>query len=448
MLVLKVSAAGFLFLWLGVFITAAPTGVPSSTPTDQPTTLLPTAQPSITGLVVTLDVSMTVDSELSDEQVTTLTDTILSAYNVEEDDISTEISYTTSGSLELDLPEDVTAEEVGDSVVSTLAEALGVHPRDVTVVSVDLETGEVVYTVSSSSYDDTAALQTSLDSLDLTVLESDLQELLPGATIVENSVEEDVTVDVTVVIDGSAADNIGSGNAAVTSALADQGYTVETSVAIVTAAPSMSPSFTTVVPSASPSITGIVVTLSLSKSGEVFDAAELASFTEEIAASYGVSVSDVDVSATYTVSGSVSLDSFPEDLSSETIEALLEESIAESLGLHARDVEVVVDPTTGEATYNVIVSDSSTAEEVLSSLQADAFVDDLNANLASENPLVSVGSVEASEDIVMDLVVTVDATESTVDVTDASAEVVGQFESQGYDADVESNVGFIVKFCF
>ena len=448
MLVLKVSAAGFLFLWLGVFITAAPTGVPSSTPTDQPTTLLPTAQPSITGLVVTLDVSMTVDSELSDEQVTTLTDTILSAYNVEEDDISTEISYTTSGSLELDLPEDVTAEEVGDSVVSTLAEALGVHPRDVTVVSVDLETGEVVYTVSSSSYDDTAALQTSLDSLDLTVLESDLQELLPGATIVENSVEEDVTVDVTVVIDGSAADNIGSGNAAVTSALADQGYTVETSVTIVTAAPSVSPSFTTVVPSASPSITGIVVTLSLSKSGEVFDAAELASFTEEIAASYGVSVSDVDVSATYTVSGSVSLDSFPEDLSSETIEALLEESIAESLGLHARDVEVVVDPTTGEATYNVIVSDSSTAEEVLSSLQADAFVDDLNANLASENPLVSVGSVEASEDIVMDLVVTVDATESTVDVTDASAEVVGQFESQGYDADVESNVGFIVKFCF
>ena len=448
MLVLKVSAAGFLFLWLGVFITAAPTGVPSSTPTDQPTTLLPTAQPSITGLVVTLDVSMTVDSELSDEQVTALTDTILSAYNVEEDDISTEISYTTSGSLELDLPEDVTAEEVGDSVVSTLAEALGVHPRDVTVVSVDLETGEVVYTVSSSSYDDTAALQTTLDTLDLTVLESDLQELLPGATIVENSVEEDVTVDVTVVIDGSAADNIGSGNAAVTSALADQGYTVETSVAIVTSAPSVSPSFTTVVPSASPSITGIVVTLSLSKSGEVFDAAELASFTEEIAASYGVSVSDVDVSATYTVSGSVSLDSFPEDLSSETIEALLEESIAESLGLHARDVEVVVDPTTGEATYNVIVSDSSTAEEVLSSLQADAFVDDLNANLASENPLVSVGSVEASEDIVMDLVVTVDATESTVDVTDASAEVVGQFESQGYDADVESNVGFIVKLCF
>ena len=421
-----------------MFITAAPTGSPTKTPSLSPTTLVPSAQPSITGLVVTLDMSRPVEEDLTTEELTAISDAVLTAYGVTEEDVTTDVAYTASGSLELDLPAGISTEEVEESVASNLADVLGVHPRDVTVVSVDLETGEVVYTVSSDSYSDTALLQTQLEGLDLNALEESLQEDIPGANIVNNVVQEEIVADVSVVVDGSAADNVGQGNTEALSALATQGFNnVAVDVAIVTASPSVSPSFTTTVPTASPSVTGVVVTLSLSKTGEILTAEELEAFAEDIATSYGVAASDVDIQATYAVSGTMQLDTLPEGVTQEELETFLEQGIADSLGVHPRDVTVAVDPESGTVTYTVTSEDNSSAQTTQASLDTADFLSSLNENLAEANDALVVTAVEA-EPVVMDVVVTVDATEATADVTETSSQIVQDFESQGYSADTES----------
>ena len=71
----------------------------------------------------------------------------------------------------------------------------------------------------------------------------------------------------------------------------------------------------------------------------------------------------------------------PEDCSEEElrqIEKVLEESIADSAGLNPEDVEVTVDPETGEAKYVISCDDPTLAEETQKVLQADDFVQNVN----------------------------------------------------------------------
>ena len=71
----------------------------------------------------------------------------------------------------------------------------------------------------------------------------------------------------------------------------------------------------------------------------------------------------------------------PEDCSEEElrqIEKVLEESIADSAGLNSEDVEVTVDPETGEAKYVISCDDPTLAEETQKVLQADDFVQNVN----------------------------------------------------------------------
>ena len=71
----------------------------------------------------------------------------------------------------------------------------------------------------------------------------------------------------------------------------------------------------------------------------------------------------------------------PEDCSEEElrqIEKVLQESIADSAGLNPEDVEVTVDPETGEAKYVISCDDPTLAEETQKVLQADDFVQNVN----------------------------------------------------------------------
>ena len=47
-----------------VLITSSPTFAPSTAPSSKPTTLQPSAQPSITGLVITIDVTSNIGSQI------------------------------------------------------------------------------------------------------------------------------------------------------------------------------------------------------------------------------------------------------------------------------------------------------------------------------------------------------------------------------------------------
>ena len=90
--------------------------------------------------------------------------------------------------------------------------------------------------------------------------------------------------------------------------LNNDGFDVTTDVAIVTARPTLSPSFTTTIPSASPSVTGIVVTLTLSRTDELLNVTEIENLESSLADQYGITRDDVTVDVSYIVNGVIQID--------------------------------------------------------------------------------------------------------------------------------------------
>ena len=207
-----------------------------------------------------------------------------------------------------------------------------------------------------------------------------------------------------------------------------------TDVAIVTPVPSVSPSFTTLLPSPSPSITGIVVTLTLTATDVTLDASDLET---QIANEYGVDIDDVTIDTSYTVSGTIDID-IPEDVSDDELQVILQDSIADALGVHSSDVEVNVDPSTGDVTYNIVSEDDNAASILQDALESSSFLDDLNSEVSETLPSASVSEVNADDEVQVEVVVTIDASESDIDVEDANVRAVAELEDQGFSTDAET----------
>lgn len=436
-----------------VFIISAPTTKPTAAPIMQPTTSIPSAQPTITGLIVNFELSTVATDDLTPEEISNLSALVMDAYNVTEEDISTEVIYSVTGELELDnIPDDVTSEELEDAVIESIAEELGVHPKDVEIESIDMDSGVVIYTVSSDNYNATDAVMDSMEELDISNVEDNLQDYIPGIEIVSSDlVSDDVVVSIEYVVDVSDPVTEVDLNAAedeLIDNMIDSMTVSDVTVEIITAKPSVSPTFTTMIPTQQPSITGIVVVIEISKAGESLNTTELDDLTEEIAADYGVDPTSVDIEESYTFSGSLDIDDLPEDLSEDELEELLEQSIADSVGLHVMNVDVNVDSETGEVTYTITVDDESIAADTQAIMDSVDYVDTLNTEVVEtaselnlpEESVPTVSEVEVEEQIVMDLSITVDANESEEDVDDVTQSIVDQYEQDGYDTDSDMNI--------
>eukprot|EP00492_Amphilonche_elongata_P003680 TRINITY_DN4034_c0_g1_i1.p1 TRINITY_DN4034_c0_g1~~TRINITY_DN4034_c0_g1_i1.p1 ORF type:complete len:223 (+),score=43.83 TRINITY_DN4034_c0_g1_i1:559-1227(+) len=187
-----------------------------------------------------------------------------------------------------------------------------------------------------------------------------------------------------------------------------------------------------------PSVTGIVVTLTLSRSGDLLSSSDVDALESQIASDYGVNPDDVTVDATFTVSGSVDVDNIPADVTDSQLEEILEENIADTLGIHSSDVYVVVDPSSGDVTYTVSSDTDVGASALQDTLESSSFASDLTVEILDDLPTASVGSVTADPNIDMALVVTIDATESTVDIEEANTHVVSNFDDDGFSTDSET----------
>ena len=177
-----------------VFITSVPSTSPSTTPIVFPTTLLPSAQPSITGLVVTIDVTNVATSPLTRLELNQLSNTVIDAFDVSPNDVTTEVAYTTSGSLSLLISEASTEDEITEGTIASLAELLNVHPRDVTITSVDLSTGKVEYEISTDSFAETSRVQADLEALSNDNIEDAMQEFIPSLEVYTNDIDDDIEV--------------------------------------------------------------------------------------------------------------------------------------------------------------------------------------------------------------------------------------------------------------
>ena len=71
-------------------------------------------------------------------------------FNVTEDQVSVDVTYSSEGSMVIDVPADssLTEEEIEQEIAESISEELGIHISDVTV-DYDPESGEVIYVIYS-----------------------------------------------------------------------------------------------------------------------------------------------------------------------------------------------------------------------------------------------------------------------------------------------------------
>jgi len=364
-----------------------------------------------------------------------ITNSIMNAFDISNDELSSKVVYVSSGTLDLaSILDGTTEEDVEVAVKEGLMNLLQVHPNDIIVSVVDLDTGLVEYEISVDTYDEAEIIQSKLlDDLANDILEDEIQDSIPSIALDTHIVSNDVEVSVTAVIDASDVENIGVSNRLVSEALATQGLLVEFDVAIVTSAPTMSPSFTTLIPSAAPSITGIVVTMSITGTPETLNATKLQSLSSDIANDFGVNEGDVVAELTYAVSGTFLVEGLSDvDKSSEDAKIILEEIIADILNVHSSSVAVTVDPSNGEVSYSVTADNNAAAESVQTLMETSSFADVVNVELLDHLPGVVVTSLKVEDEIVVNAILIIDASDSEEDISDVSERVTDVLENDGY----------------
>ena len=72
-----------------------------------------------------------------------MTSEVIGSFNVNASDVTTDIDYVSTGSIQLSVDGETTQDEVINAMTSTLTELLDIHPRDVTIISVDLHSGSL-----------------------------------------------------------------------------------------------------------------------------------------------------------------------------------------------------------------------------------------------------------------------------------------------------------------
>ena len=194
----------------------------------------------------------------------------------------------------------------------------------------------------------------------------------------------------------------------------------------------MSPSVAPVtsVPSASPSITGAVATVSMS--GVVTDeltTAEISSLVSDLAAIYGVSTEDVDLSVGYVASGTLDV-VIPADVSEEEALSALQQSLSDVLGVHPKDVVVSID-NDGVVSYQISGETYEDVESVIAEVGAESFVATLESDLAEGDSGVTISAVTVSNTVESVISATVDTTDATGDVENAATAIQTLTETYG-----------------
>jgi hypothetical protein len=139
------------------YVTMAPSFVPSTTPT----TSIPTVAPSITGAVAIISTTKSVTEELTPENITSIVDSVATTYGVDEEDVEIVIEYTSTGTIDIEIPESIIANnltEFLESFEEQLAEELGIHIKDIEV-TYNETSGEIEYTLVSSNFTEIEELQ-------------------------------------------------------------------------------------------------------------------------------------------------------------------------------------------------------------------------------------------------------------------------------------------------
>ena len=84
----------------------------------------------MTGLVATFEISKFTNISLTNDEIKAIEEEITTSFNVTDDEITTNVIYSTTGTMVLS-SSDLTDEEVIDSLEAALIEELNLHPSHV-----------------------------------------------------------------------------------------------------------------------------------------------------------------------------------------------------------------------------------------------------------------------------------------------------------------------------
>lgn len=189
------------------FITSAPSKAPTVKPTEMPSTSVPSATPSISGWVATISATTTVSNSIPSDEIEAYTSNVAELYGVDESDIEIVTTYEATGSMSVNIPQDISEIEIRDAITNSVAESLGVHPSDIDV-SIDMESGAVEYTISSGEFNEAARAQFDLanNQLQDTIVNS-IEDAIPSLVVDAFEVNDDVIASIEITVDANNANN-------------------------------------------------------------------------------------------------------------------------------------------------------------------------------------------------------------------------------------------------
>ena len=130
----------------------------------------------------------------------------------------------------------------------------------------------------------------------------------------------------------------------------------------------------------------------------------------------------------------------PEGKTEEEITNAISASLVDTLGVHSSDVDVHVDMQTGDVSFTVSSESYDAGADILFQLN-NPIVESQIVSSVEQNVQTSVDSYSASDDIETFMEFTIDADETTRDLT-AAAFQTEQFFSSFTSVDVDSNQTF------
>jgi len=408
--------------------------------------MVPSTRPSIVGMVATITAHAVATGAIQDEITDGYVITIAETYGVNVSDVSTFVGYTVSGSMVLDIPDDISQFELSDIVLTAVIETLGIHASDVNI-DVNMDTGELSFTVTSESYIEASESAFYLET-DAYVDEiiAAIETTLPDTTIRSFHVDDDIVAEIIFSVDvNDASEDPTAATFRIENLLDD--FETEVDVSYITPGPSFVPSTTpsTSLPSHSPSITGSVAIIELSTVvNSSLEDSDISKIVSDVVSAFGVEEDDVIVEITYTSTGALVLNVTVDEESKDELEETFENEIASILGIHEGNIDVTIE--NGTAFYRISSSSAEGSAEFLTILGSENITQRIN-DAVEEEYGVEVTSMDTNPEIIAEVVVTVDTDNAENRLDDATNIIAGALAENGFDVLVESIIIFHF-FCY
>ena len=148
---------------------------------------------------------------------------------------------------------------------------------------------------------------------------------------------------------------------------------------------------------------------------------------QKVATAYGVEEDDVALEVTYETSGSMDIE-FTGDISEEELREVIQDELANLLGIHESNIEVTIE--NGTAKFTIKSESAELAKEIQSALSSESSAATLAGAISTSLPSVTVSDIQVGDEVVLDVIVTVDTTSASNNLEEASKKVTVILEEQ------------------